>query len=258
MPPRGPRTILLTGATGAIGGALARAYAQAGKTLILQGRNPDQLGRISGLCRERGAEVREVQMDLTDVGVGREWMAETLTRHDPDLVILNAGVNIDVGEDGSGERWDHAHALIELNLVATMGLADLVGRHMRARGGGQLVLMSSLAGEFGIPVTPSYSASKAGLKAYGEALRGWLGPRGVRVNVVMPGYVASVMCDAMPGPKPFLMPPERAAAIIRRGLARDRARIAFPFWLSIGTRWLGLLPTDWALAILRRLGYRAP
>jgi hypothetical protein len=113
---------------------------------------------------------------------------------------------------------------------------------MRARRSGQLALISSLAAYYGLPVTPSYCASKAALKAYGEAIRGWLASEGVRVSVVMPGYVESQMCREMPGPKPFLWSAERAAQHIRLGLARNRARISFPFPLNLGTWLLAVLP----------------
>ena len=116
--------------------------------------------------------------------------------------------------------------------------------------------MSSLAGFFGLPLTPAYSASKAGVKAYGEALRGWLAPHGVRVTVVMPGYVASDMCKAMPGPKPFLWSAERAARVIKRRLALNHARISFPFPLNIGTWCLAVLPPEISIKILGWLGYR--
>ena len=72
----------------------------------------------------------------------------------------------------------------------------------------------------------------------------------------MPGYVKSPMCDAMPGPKPFLWLPERAARHIRRGLARDAARISFPFPLNWGSWWLAVLPAALSLRILGWLGYR--
>jgi short-subunit dehydrogenase len=118
--------------------------------------------------------------------------------------------------------------------------------------------MSSLAGFFGLPLTPAYSASKAGVKAYGEALRGWLAPYGVQVTVVMPGYVASTMSEAMPGPKPFVWTPDRAAKLIQRRLALNHARISFPFPLNIGCWLLAVLPPSWSVKILALLGYRAP
>jgi short-subunit dehydrogenase len=126
---------------------------------------------------------------------------------------------------------------------------------MRRKGGGQLVLVSSLAAWFGLPVTPAYSASKAAVKAYGEGLRGWLHGSGVSVTVVMPGYVHSAMCDAMPGPKPFLWQPDRAAQHIAARVAKRRARISFPFPLNWGCWWLAVLPAGLSHRVLRLLGY---
>jgi len=145
--------------------------------------------------------------------------------------------------------------LLEVNVVAAWATVNAVLPAMRLRGHGQIALISSLAAFYGLPVAPSYCASKAAIKVYGEAMRGWLAAEGIRINVVMPGYVESSMCRAMPGPKPFLWSAERAARYIRRGLERNRARISFPFPLNLGTWFLSVLPPTVSARILRLLNY---
>lgn len=247
-----PRAVLITGATSAIGSALARAYAAPGVVLNLHGRKRAVLDAVAQECRARGAEVQTFVLDLRESEALETWLRGLGAL---DLVIVNAGMNTHVGEHGEPEAWDEVEALVEVNLKAAMRIVHAVLPAMRARGTGQIALMSSLAAYFGLPVTPTYCATKAGLKAYGEALRGWLSPEGIRVNVVMPGYVRSPMCDAMPGPKPFLWTPERAARAIQRGLLRDHARISFPFPLNWGTWWLAVLPAAVSTRIVRWLGY---
>lgn len=247
--------VLITGATGGIGGALALEYAKPGRTLFLQGRKTDRLRELAAMCGARGAQVSIHVLDLRDRQALNAWLTEIGEREPLDLVIVNAGLNTNIGPHGEGEPREEAQALIEINLLAAMATVDAVLPSMRQRGSGQIALISSLAGYFGLPVTPSYCASKAAIKAYGESLRGWLAPEGVRVNVVMPGYVESAMCEAMPGPKPFLWTPERAARTIRRGLARNQARISFPFPLNLGTWFLAVLPAGVSSTIVRWLGY---
>ncbi|HNI52052.1 MAG TPA: SDR family NAD(P)-dependent oxidoreductase [Accumulibacter sp.] len=248
------RRILITGATSAIGSALAEAYARPGVTLHLHGRDASKLGAVAEQCLARGAAVQTRNLDVRDSSALHDW----LTSLGPlDLVIVNAGVNSHIGPAGEAEAWAEVEAVLAINLQAAMHVTHAVLPAMRARGSGQIALVSSLAAYFGLPVTPAYCASKAGLKAYGEALRGWLAPEGIRVNVIMPGYVKSPMCDAMPGPKPFLLSPEHAAQAIRRGLERNRARISFPFPLNLGTWFLAVLPAFVSLRIVRWLGYGA-
>lgn len=250
------KTVLITGASGAIGGALAQTYAAPGRLLILHGRHAKRLEAVEADCIGQGAKVITSQLDLTDTALARDWLESLCAQHELDLVVLNAGMNIHIGPNDEPEPWVDSEALITLNLLSVMALSEIAVRHFRARGQGQLALLSSLAGYFGLPVTPSYCASKAGVKAYGEALRGWLAPLGIRVNVIMPGYVTSPMCDDMPGPKPFEMPPEQAAKIIHQGLARNHARISFPFPLNLGTWFLAVLPAGISGWIVQRMGYR--
>lgn len=249
------RRILITGATGAIGSALAELYAAAGVVLLLHGRDTVRLERLAVSCRTAGATVFTHACDVRDSAALQRWLEEARGAGVPDLVILAAGMNINVGPAGEPEPRHEAEALIDVNVKGTMAVvADLLP-DMLTRGSGQIAIFSSLAAYFGLPLTPSYSASKAALKAYGEALRGGLGSRGIRVNVIMPGYVKSAMCDHMPGIKPFLWTPARAAKCIRRGLERDRARISFPFPLNWGTWWLAVLPAAVSIRIVRWLGY---
>lgn len=250
-----PRIVLITGATGAIGGALAEIYAEPGVTLILQGRNTARLAELTTLVEARGARVLTKVLDVRDRDRLITWLQAVCAEQSVDLVIAAAGLNTHIGPQGEGEGWAEAQALIEVNVLAAMATVEAVLPSFRARGQGQIALLSSLAAYFGLPVTPCYCASKAAIKAYGEALRGWLAPEGIRVNVVMPGYVESKMCRDMPGPKPFLWPADRAARAIRRGLARNQARISFPFPLNFGTWWLSVLPPEISERIVRLLGY---
>ena len=250
-----PQTVLITGASGGIGGALAKVYAESGNTLILQGRNALRLEELAAICEAQGARVLTRILDLRNRDDLSAWLLEVCQQEKVDLVVVNAGINSNIGLDGTGERWEDVQALVEVNILAAMATVNAVLPSMRARKDGQVALISSLAAYFGLPVTPSYCASKAALKVYGEALRGWLASEGVRVNVVMPGYVESQMCRDMPGPKPFMWSAEKAARTIKRGLASNQPRISFPFPLNLGTWFLSVLRPGFSEWILRLLNY---
>jgi NADP-dependent 3-hydroxy acid dehydrogenase YdfG len=252
-----PRCVLITGASGGIGSALAREYAQAGSAeLLLHGRHESRLAELAEQCTALGARVTVATFDVRDHDALRRWIEKASATHAPDLVIANAGVNINTGEGHHGETWEDMHQLFDVNVKAALATVHAALPAMRARRGGQVALISSLAAWRGLPETPSYSASKAAVKAYGEAMRDALVGTGVKINVVMPGYVESKMCFDMPGPKPFLWKAPKAARVIRLGLRANRARISFPFPLNFGCFLLaGIHPavSGW---ILTRLGYQ--
>jgi len=250
------KSLLITGATGAIGRALAAHYASHGYSITLLGRNQELLAAVEQNCLSLGSsEVNTVSLDILDTEALQVWLDGYLDTSVPDLFIANAGVNTNIGKAGHGEDWTASAQLLDINVKATLLMTGRIAKAMKSRKRGQIALISSLAGYYGLPITPSYSASKAAVKAYGEAIRGWLAPYGVGVTVVMPGYIKSDMCDAMPGPKPFLWQPEKAAKAIVKGISKNKPRISFPFPLNFGTWCLMVLPPFVSSYFLRLLNY---
>ncbi len=252
---RDPRRVLITGASGGIGQALALHYASPQRILFLHGRDAAKLDALARLCQDRGANVQTLGCDLAQRGQLSAWQDKLTALGALDLVLVNAGVTSNIGPQAAGEPWPDIERLLDVNLVGAMATVSGVLPAMRSRGRGQIALVSSLSAWYGLPLTPAYCASKAGLKAYGEALRGWLAAEGVAVNVVLPGFVATDMSASFPGPRPLLWAPERAARHIARGLACNRARISFPFPLDFGMWWLAVLPAGLSQRILQWLGF---
>jgi Short-chain dehydrogenases of various substrate specificities len=250
-----PKTILITGATGAIGSALAEQYATSGVTLLLFGRDELKLGQLAGRCRSLGAQVVTLVCDLADHRCFMEQLQQICEQNCPDLVIANAGVSSTADKDG--ESWQAIEEVVAVNMLAAMATVQMVVPFMRQQGRGQIALISSLAAWYGLPVTPAYSASKAAIKNYGEALRAGLAPEGISVSVVMPGFVSSAMSRTVPGPKPFQMSAEQAAQAISKGLVKGCSRISFPFPLNLGCWVLAVLPSALSGWLVKRLGYRA-
>jgi short-subunit dehydrogenase len=247
--------IVITGASGALGHALALEYSRPGVCLYLHGRQFDTLDLLAKKCEMMGATTHIETLDLFYLNAVDEWAKSLCIDTAPDLIILNAGLNIHTTPEHPDESINDSEELLVVNLLSAIRLVQCCLPAMRMRGSGQIAFMSSLAAWRGLPRTPSYSASKAGLKAYGEALRTELASAGIRVNVVMPGYVDSPMSRAMPGPKPWLWTPERGARVIRLGLAQNKGRICFPFFLSLGCHALALLPDSVSSWLLRKFGY---
>ena len=252
---KSPRTVLITGATGGIGAALAQSYARPNRTLILHGRDASRLAVLTTKCEASGARVIGLTFDLRDAPAAVQALRRISTQEPIDLAIVNAGVTRMMQDGDQVESLETAREVLAVNLDGALATVAGVLPEMRRRRAGQIALVSSLAAYVGLPKVPVYCASKAALRAYGEALRLWLAPQGIAVNVVLPGFVQTEMTTRVAGPKPALMSPERAATKIRRGLERNRARIAFPRSLAWGLLLLSILPPMLAERILRALGF---
>jgi short-subunit dehydrogenase len=234
-----PQTIAITGASSGIGGALARHYAGPGRLLFLAGRDPKRLGIVGGDCASRGAGVDAQVFDVRDRAAAAKWVKTICDRSPIDLLIANAGIS--GGTHGGSESQAQARDIFDVNMMGIVNVVLPMADDMERRGHGQIGLMSSLAGYRGLPTAPAYCASKAAIKVWGEGLRGHYAAKGIGVSVIMPGFVATPMTDVNDFSMPFLMAAERAARHIAYGLARNRARIAFPLPMAVMTWFFAML-----------------
>jgi NADP-dependent 3-hydroxy acid dehydrogenase YdfG len=235
-----PRHVLITGASSGIGAALARRLDRPGRRLTLLGRDRARLAALAEACAGTTATVA---VDVRDAAAMRRAVEDAFARAPVDLLVANAGIS---GGDPA--------VLMAVNVQGIVNTVEPALPLLRARGRGQLALMSSLAGFRGLPNAPAYCASKAAVRLYGEGLRGRLGRAGIRVSVICPGFIATPLTAQNPFPMPFLMSAERAAERIVAGLAGDRARIAFPRRLYWPTVLGSLLPAALTDPIYLRFG----
>lgn len=241
--------IVITGASSGIGQAIALDYARPGAALALTGRDAERLDAVASACRAKGATVFAETIDVVERERFAAWLQAFDDAHPVDLILANAGISIDK-DNSSIDDFAVIRRTFDVNVYGTLNTVEPLLDRMIARRRGQIAVVSSLAGFIGLPYSASYNASKAAVRVWGESLRYVLKKHGIGVSVICPGFVVSRMTENAPFPMPFLMSSARASAIIRRGLANDRARIAFP----IGTKaavWLGsVLPGGWTAKLM--------
>lgn len=219
--------IVITGASSGIGAALAEGYAAPGVVLGLLGRSTDRLEMVATKCRDKGAEVFLGAVDVTNAQAMEEWLDRFDRAHAVDLLIANAGISGGTAE--GAETPEQMKALFSANVEGVWHSVLPIMERMKKRGSGQIGVMASLAGFRGFPGAPAYCASKAALICWGEAMRGCLVPYGVGLSVICPGFVKTPMTDINDYAMPFMVTAEAMAKATIRGLARNKARICYPF-----------------------------
>jgi short-subunit dehydrogenase len=241
-------TVLLTGATGGIGHAIARAVAARGGQLILTGRRVEAL---DALAAELGA--RALAVDLSDrVQVDRLIDDAGAV----DLLIANAALPASGGiETFTVEELDRA---LEVNLRAPIVLARALLPAMLARRNGHLLFMSSLSGKSATTGSAVYSATKFGLRGFAAGLRADLHASGVGVSTVFPGFIRDAGMFANSGvrlpPGVGTRSPEDVAHAVIEAIERNRAEVdVAPLSLRAGAAMAGLAP-ELAMSVARRLG----
>ena len=252
---KNPRNIVITGASSGLGAALALHYAASGVTLHLQGRNQQRLEQIAENCQKRGAIVHNRILDVTNEAGMNQWLRAIDANAPIDLIIANAGISASGGI--YGENIKQVRDIFATNINGVVNTVMPLLPAMIARKHGQIAIMSSIAGLRGLPSCPAYSASKNCVRAWGEALRGWLTKQGVEVSVICPGFVETNMTAKNTFPMPFMMSAEKAARIIVRRLEANKARIAFPWMFYCFTYLVSCLPVWLTDPFLARLPGKA-
>jgi 3-oxoacyl-[acyl-carrier protein] reductase len=188
------KTALVTGATGGIGGAIAKALHAQGARVVLSGTRESALQELAAQFGER---VSFVAANLSDSAAvdGLVAKAEDAAGAPLDIVIANAGVT----RDGlivrmKDEDWD---TVIKVNLEGYFRLARAAAKGMMKRRAGRIIGITSIVGVTGNPGQTNYAASKAGMIGFSKALAQELASRGVTVNCVAPGFIASPMTDSL-------------------------------------------------------------
>jgi NAD(P)-dependent dehydrogenase (short-subunit alcohol dehydrogenase family) len=230
----------VTGASSGIGKALALHLVREGFGVVVTARSHDKL---VALQREATGPGRIIVLD-GDVTDPRD-MERVISSIEYDhgtlaLVVLNAGVFKPVhGEDLHLEDFEETFAV---NLHGVVNCLLPAIRHMKARGQGQIALVSSVTGYGGLPTSGAYGATKAALINMAESLKFDLDKQGIRLQIVNPGFVDTPATKENAFPMPALVTPEVAAAEIVSGLKGSGFEITFPKRFTYGLKFLNILP----------------
>jgi short-subunit dehydrogenase len=241
-------TVLLTGATGGIGHAIARALAERGASLILSGRRVDVLEPLA-----QELDGRALAVDLAEPAE-----IERLVREAGEVDILVANAALPAAGTLDSFSLQEIDRALDVNLRAPIVLAHAIAPAMVKRGSGHLLFMSSLAGKAATPGTALYNASKFGLRGFAAALRADLRTTGVGVSTVFPGFIrdAGMFADAgvkLP-PGVGTRSPQDVAKAVVRAIERNRGELdVAPLPLRVSTVFASLAP-ELAGSVARKIG----
>jgi NAD(P)-dependent dehydrogenase (short-subunit alcohol dehydrogenase family) len=231
---------VVTGAAGGLGRALAEALAGQRARVVVADLDAAGADRVAQAIRARGGQAEAAALDVADAGAVQALIDGVVTRHGRiDLLINNAGFAV------AGDLRDIALAdwrrIVDVNLMGVVHGCRAAYPWMVTQGGGHIVNTASLAGLIGSPALTPYATTKAAVIGLSMNLRDEAAAHGVKVSVLCPGFIATGIYDAAVVARvsnralfsliPFkMLPADRAAAIALRGVARNQARVVFPFY----------------------------
>lgn len=241
--------IWITGASSGLGAALAREFSAQGAQLALSARTEEKLEAVNRSLDRPGMIF---PCDVTDDYALTTTVQAIVDRMQHlDIAILNAGtynatplLELDV---------EDTRALFDINFFSVVRAIQLLVPVMKAQGRGHLVVISSVAGDVGLPYAAAYSASKSALNRLCESLHPELDKYGIKISLVSPGFVKTPLTDKNEFPMPFRISAEEAAKAVRKGIEKNRFEIRFPFTMAFIMRRLAHLPKRILLSITKRM-----
>lgn len=223
------RSIFITGASSGLGEAIAVEFARRGYAIAIAARRVERIEALAARLREQGAAAAlPVALDVTDFPT-IEAALDQATREFGrlDIVVANAGVGYSLPV-GRG-KFEQVRQTIDTNLTGAIATLEFALPRLRAQGGGQLVAVTSVAGSRGMPFMGAYSAAKAGLHRYVQALRAEVRHEPIVVTELAPGYIDTDMNRGVKS-RPFVIPLERGGAILARMIERGVGHRYVPVW----------------------------
>lgn len=250
------KTILITGASSGLGAALAIQYASTNCRLFLFGRCEERLNKIQQICKELKAETKIIVSDVCDKSHMNKEITKICEEFGVDIIIACAGVS--AGTLNGVESTEQIEKIFDTNLQGTLNTVIPALKFMVESKKGTIVLLSSMAGLIGLASSPSYSASKAAVKVFGDGLRAYLKQFNVKLCVCIPGYIDTPMTQVNKFPMPFKISAQVAAKLIIKDIERAKPIIAFPLIMYVMLKVASLLPSFILDYINSKLPAKAP
>jgi short-subunit dehydrogenase len=235
------KTILLTGASSGIGFELSKLLAKEKVQLALLARRENVLYQLAEDLKNSGSEILPMKCDVSKKDETREAYLNIKSRFGPvDIAIFNSGLAYRAGVDHF--NVDAAREIFDVNVFGLLNFMEVLLPDFRHRKEGIIVGISSLSDCRGFPRSGFYNASKAAMTFLLESLRIELKKYNIKVLTVKPGFVQTQMTEGNAYHMPFLMPVDKAAGIIIKGIKKEKKLIQFPLPTVLSTKLLKVMP----------------